>query len=180
MNGIVALCHFCESHGPAIVFCTQAFHNEDYKGPREENASKPTISSMTPNSNVCPACSSIPSNEKGFITHDFGSRTSYISTKNPLLQNLYSVVRTACVRWYSLNFRTKITKIHSLSCDGREGPVLFGDEKDGYVFSYVFKIQDTQARGMQRLYGFVLLMTDRIHLVSSWPFLVWYSISRKF
>ena len=23
MNAIVALCHFCESHGPCILFCTQ-------------------------------------------------------------------------------------------------------------------------------------------------------------
>ncbi len=26
MNGIVSLCHFCEQHGPSVVFCTQAFH----------------------------------------------------------------------------------------------------------------------------------------------------------
>jgi len=25
MNGIVALCHFCELHGPSVLFCTQAF-----------------------------------------------------------------------------------------------------------------------------------------------------------
>ena len=23
MNAVVALCHFCEAHGPGILFCTQ-------------------------------------------------------------------------------------------------------------------------------------------------------------
>ena len=23
MNAVIALCHFCESHGPSILFCTQ-------------------------------------------------------------------------------------------------------------------------------------------------------------
>ena len=29
MNAIVSLCHFCEIHGPSIMFCTQAFHSAD-------------------------------------------------------------------------------------------------------------------------------------------------------
>jgi len=65
--------------------------------------------------------------------------------------------------------------IHSISCElchGNEGPALFGDEKDGYVLSYMFKIDDSQARGSQRSYSFIFLMTDRVYLVSSWAFLV--------
>ena len=27
MNAIVSLCHFCELHGPSVVFCTQAFRD---------------------------------------------------------------------------------------------------------------------------------------------------------
>jgi len=27
---------------------------------------------------------------------------------------------------------------------GREGPVLFGDESSGYVFSYIFQVKDAQ------------------------------------
>ncbi|KAG9465613.1 hypothetical protein GDO78_017991, partial [Eleutherodactylus coqui] len=26
MNAIVALCHFCELHGPRTLFCTEALH----------------------------------------------------------------------------------------------------------------------------------------------------------
>ena len=31
MNAIISLCHFCELHGPSILFCTQAFHTHDPK-----------------------------------------------------------------------------------------------------------------------------------------------------
>lgn len=27
MNAIVSICHFCELHGPNVVFCTQAFRD---------------------------------------------------------------------------------------------------------------------------------------------------------
>lgn len=27
MNAILSLCHFCELHGPSVVFCTQAFRD---------------------------------------------------------------------------------------------------------------------------------------------------------
>lgn len=36
MNAIIALCHFCESHGPKVLFCTQPIHNEE-KLERGEN-----------------------------------------------------------------------------------------------------------------------------------------------
>ena len=26
MNAIISLCHFCEIHGPSVLFSTQAFH----------------------------------------------------------------------------------------------------------------------------------------------------------
>lgn len=57
-------------------------------------------------------------------------------------------------------------------CPGREGPILFGDDENGYVMSYIFKLRDSQARGKTRHYAFTMLMTDRVFLVSCWPFLV--------
>lgn len=27
MNAIVSICHFCELHGPSVLFCTQAFRD---------------------------------------------------------------------------------------------------------------------------------------------------------
>jgi folliculin len=74
---------------------------------------------------------------------------------------MYSTVRQACVR--------------SLSCEvcpTREGPLLFGDDQRGYVFSYTFFLRDSSARGSQRWYSIILIMADRLRLVSAWDFLV--------
>ena len=41
----------------------------------------------------------------------------------------------------------------SLSCEvcpGREGPMFFGEESSGYVFTHTFFLKDTQSRGFQR------------------------------
>lgn len=47
----------------------------------------------------------------------------------------------------------KEINVFSLSCEvcpGREGPIMFGDEASGYVFSYTFFLKDLQSRGFQR------------------------------
>nr|CAG8511918.1 12966_t:CDS:2 [Entrophospora candida] len=98
---------------------------------------------------------------KGFKTKDDENPlVTYIGSRYPQHPRLYSALRQACVRSLSCEY-----------CQGREGPVLFGDDKNGYVLSYMFKIKDTQARGSNRWYSFICLMTDRIYLVTSWPFL---------
>lgn len=57
-------------------------------------------------------------------------------------------------------------------CPGREGPIFFGDEQHGFVFSHTFFIKDSLARGFQRWYSIVLVAMDRIYLINSWPFLL--------
>lgn len=27
MNAVISLCHFCENHGPSVLFSTQTFHS---------------------------------------------------------------------------------------------------------------------------------------------------------
>ena len=108
----------------------------------------------------CTACR-WPVNVPGFVSVDEGSKTTYVSTHYPRRSELFATVRRACVR--------------SLSCEvcpGREGPLLFGDEAHGYVFSYAFRLRDHEARGGQRWYSLILVMADHIHLISSWSFLV--------
>jgi hypothetical protein len=83
------------------------------------------------------------------------------TTKSPQQPHLYKAVRLACVRSLTAEF-----------CQGRDGPVLFGDDENGYVMSYMFKLRDSQARGEARFYSLMMLMTDRVYLVSCWPFLV--------
>jgi folliculin len=59
---------------------------------------------------------------------------------------------------------------------GREGPVLFGDENNGYNFAYVFKIKDSKARGFARWFAFVLMDPSLSFLTLSWAFLQKYSL----
>ena len=202
MNAVIALCHFCELHGPSILFCTQAFHctahnpEEVLNGVEasltacgnfnhsslfgyakeklvagEEQATSEEKSDDTPrkihgNGNeprqsTCVACTSLQQGEPGLVSIDRESHISYISRQYPEDQELYSIVRHACVR--------------SLSCEvcpGREGPIMFGDEASGYVFSHTFFLKDSQSRGFQRWYSVICVMMDRVYLVNSWPFLI--------
>lgn len=29
MNAVIAICNFCELHGPSVLFCTQSFHDSE-------------------------------------------------------------------------------------------------------------------------------------------------------
>lgn len=69
-------------------------------------------------------------------------------------------------------FMLKKNSLTAEFCQGRDGPVLFGDDENGYVMSYMFKLRDSQARGEARFYSLMILMTDRVYLISCWPFLV--------
>ncbi|KAG8548219.1 hypothetical protein GDO81_026137, partial [Engystomops pustulosus] len=97
----------------------------------------------------------------GYISHDKETSIKYVSHQHPNHPQLFSIVRQACVR--------------SLSCEvcpGREGPIFFGDEQHGFVFSHTFFIKDSLARGFQRWYSIIVIMMDRIYLINSWPFLL--------
>uniref|UniRef100_A0A4W4FR63 Folliculin n=1 Tax=Electrophorus electricus TaxID=8005 RepID=A0A4W4FR63_ELEEL len=146
MNALVALCHFCELHGPRTLFCTEAVHPP---------------SPSPPQADMCEGCRSLPASHPGFVSMDTETGIRYLSHQHPRQPQLFSVVRQACVR--------------SLSCEvcpGREGPIFFGDEQHGFVFSHTFFIKDSLARGFQRWYSIVMVAMDRIYLINSWPFLL--------
>lgn len=201
MNAIIALCHFCELHGPSVLFCTQSFHDADdpqkvleqvpnlprirkkYYGTNDsflrslstERAATTAESNITTESptnsdhgvksknklnDTCEACRSIPPGLSGYICNDHDAQMSYIGSQYPFHPEIFSIVRQACVR--------------SLSCEvcpGREGPIFFGDENRGHVYSHTFFIKDSQARGFQRWYSIIVVMMDKIFLLNSWPFL---------
>ncbi|EFB29073.1 hypothetical protein PANDA_019901, partial [Ailuropoda melanoleuca] len=196
MNAIVALCHFCELHGPRTLFCTEVLHaplpqgagNGDSPGQGEqaeeeeggiqmssrirahspaEGASAESSSPGPKKSDMCEAsdsqrgCRSLAAGHPGYISHDKETSIKYVSHQHPNHPQLFSIVRQACVR--------------SLSCEvcpGREGPIFFGDEQHGFVFSHTFFIKDSLARGFQRWYSIIAIMMDRIYLINSWPFLL--------
>lgn len=269
MNGVISLVHFCETHGPTVMFCTQGVH-KDQPSWSLINFSKPSLdkgagsehnlpgasldqgginnylgglsyasnlystslynpvlssfpspapindllsnsrtsnkmigstatTNLKPNhsssdinnyshltdtrlrnsskSNLsqCPTCSprfptsaakntdSQPSdNGLGYLSQDpLNPDTIFTTTRYPSHPRLYAALRQACVRSLSCEF-----------CPGREGPILFGDEKHGYTLSYMFKIRDDRARGSQRFYALSLLMTDRLYLIASTTYLI--------
>ncbi|NP_001161542.1 folliculin-like protein [Saccoglossus kowalevskii] len=189
MNAIIALCHFCEVHGPSVVLCTQPFHakvakdkvqhhcggddgTENLSGDwffNKDRRPKSSLSSTsaerppTPTSKTsdsCEACRSFVPGQSNFISKDTDAAINYMSSQYPEHSRLYSIVRQACLR--------------SLSCEvcpGREGPIYFGDERMN-VLSHTFFMKDSQARGLQRWYSVIVVMMDRIYLLNSWPFLV--------
>ncbi|KTG45169.1 hypothetical protein cypCar_00010464 [Cyprinus carpio] len=177
MNALVALCHFCELHGPRTLFCTEAVHppspsppqpgpaipgDRDREADREgEGLTMRANSSATQGADMCEGCRSLPASHPGFVSVDGETGIRYLSHQHPRQPQLFSVVRQACVR--------------SLSCEvcpGREGPIFFGDEQHGFVFSHTFFIKDSLARGFQRWYSIVVVAMDRIYLINSWPFLL--------
>ncbi|NXB00970.1 FLCN protein, partial [Cnemophilus loriae] len=192
MNAIVALCHFCELHGPRTLFCTEVLHSplpqgagsgdisrqneqaEEEEGGIQmssrirshspaEGASADSSSPGPKKSDMCEAsgCRSLAGGHPGYVSHDKETSIKYVSHQHPNHPQLFSIVRQACVR--------------SLSCEvcpGREGPIFFGDEQHGFVFSHTFFIKDSLARGFQRWYSIITIMMDRIYLINSWPFLL--------
>lgn len=182
MNAIISLCHFCELHGPKVLFCTQPLHLEEKSGESVVDAGgeasvqsrrvvTPSISTepqtpQTPTHNslpnykndLCEGCTSV---HLGFVSHDEEAGVSYVSSQRPTHRDVFAMIRQACIR--------------SLSCEvcpGREGPIFFGDIQQGHAISYTFFIKDNQARGFQRLYSILVVMMDKIYLLNSWPFLV--------
>ncbi|XP_066568765.1 folliculin isoform X2 [Amia ocellicauda] len=179
MNALVALCHFCELHGPRTLFCTEALHPPAPPGPsgppegppaprelerereREEGLNMKANNSAPQRSDMCEGCRSLPPGHPGFLSVDSETSIRFVSHQQPRRPQLFSIVRQACVR--------------SLSCEvcpGREGPIFFGDDQQGFVFSHTFFIKDRLARGFQRWYSVVMVTMDRIYLINSWPFLL--------
>lgn len=186
MNAIVSLCHFCELHGPRTLFCTQALHSalplggtggepgmcgvaDDEEGGIQMGAqarspadggSEASGSPGLRRAEMCEGCRSFSLGHPGYVSLDQEASVKYVSHQHPTRPQLFSIVRQACVR--------------SLSCEvcpGREGPIFFGDEQHGFVFSHTFFIKDSLARGFQRWYSIIVVMTDRLYLINSWPFL---------
>lgn len=126
MNALVAMLHFCEVHGPRVVFCTQATHhhhpieaNHHTSAPIPiPNTNHSTImehpfnqlGKETLSESTCAACTAqmpiILSTKHGpaveakcMIVHDDDDPTvAYIGTQSPQHLQLYKAIRLACVR----------------------------------------------------------------------------------
>ena len=69
-----------------------------------------------------------------------------------MFQQMNYYVAHDCVDLHVLVF-VYFLSVCSLSCEvcpGREGPMFFGEEYSGYVFTHTFFLKDAQSRGFQR------------------------------
>ncbi|KAG4073473.1 hypothetical protein HA402_000697 [Bradysia odoriphaga] len=150
MNAVVALCHFCESHGPSSVFCTQTL--------RDSKIDEQLFN--FDGNKVCSACNSIGLS-LGMLSRDEESNANFLSTQTPVITEVVTLVKQAAVR--SLSCEVSSNK------DG--GFVFFGDSARGHVLSHTFQIRDSQARGFYKLFAIVIIMKDKMFLLNIQPFL---------
>lgn len=109
MNAVIALCTFCEVHGPRVVFTTQTYRNcfdsegtEKLKfyGPREVLRKNDTLQGQTQsddNQRSCEGCQSL-GNVK-YLSNEHETRTSFLSAQCPLTQEIGNLLKEACVRY---------------------------------------------------------------------------------
>ncbi|XP_059482325.1 folliculin [Neocloeon triangulifer] len=177
MNAVITLNHFCEVHGPQVLFCTQSFHDPV---PFSHTGTEPNIPQKSPNKRfygnlellrnipglipLCEACRSLDQKISGLLSSDHEGRTSYLSGQNPTIPAICGLVKHACLRSLSC-------EISKVSKDDPEKPVFFGDSDRGHVLSVAFSIRDAQGRGFQRNYSICVLAVDAPMLLQSWPFL---------
>lgn len=89
MNAIVALCQFCEAHGPTYVFCTQTLRDT-----KLENLPRSPENSLNQN---CAACTSL-GNGVGMLSKDSESNTNFLSTQVPVIAEVVPLVKQAAIR----------------------------------------------------------------------------------
>lgn len=145
MGPTLVFCHFCEIHGPSCVFRTDCV--------ALNIKIEPTV-----NRSTCEGCSFDAKGLEGYVWTDSEASVKYVSSPCSAQFPDVNIVRQSCIR--------------SLSCElypeGREGVVYFGDDRRAHVLSNCFVLKDSQARGFQRTYSFLVIHSDRNQLLSCW------------
>ncbi|CAH1794494.1 unnamed protein product [Owenia fusiformis] len=194
MNAIISLCHFCEKHGPSVLFCTQAFHSHDPHNDKEDVSSKEGQSyysrcrrlkspfqgtgDQTPTGDLTPGTpTSLPARFKSSDLCEacrslLPGQPGFISNDHEAKVSYVSSQHPDHPEVFSLVRQACVRSLSCEVCPGREGPIFFGDDQRGHVLSHTFFIKDSQARGFQRWYSILVVMMDKVYLLNSWPFLV--------
>ncbi|KAH8250983.1 hypothetical protein KR026_002773 [Drosophila bipectinata] len=153
MNAVIALCHFCEAHGPCAIFCTQTLRDTKLEDLQLEQPQS---------QKTCSACNySMGRNNNAIYSKDVESGATFVSTKVAVLPEVANLVKQAAV--LSLSNGTDSSK------DGEF--VFFGDSSRGHILSHTFRVADSQARGYSQLFSFIVLMKDKYFLLNTKPFL---------
>lgn len=88
MNAIIALCNFCEAHGPCPIFCTQTIRDTKIDD---------LLFNFDAISKKCSGCDSI-GNSVGMLSEDGESNANYLSTQIPVIAEVAGLVKQAAVR----------------------------------------------------------------------------------
>lgn len=102
MNAAVALCIFCEVHGPRIIFTTQTYRNYNnqdnenlpFYGPKE--LIKQCQILLDHPQQECQGCRGI-GNIK-YLSNEHETRTSFLSAQQSLMQDVGCLLKHACIR----------------------------------------------------------------------------------
>lgn len=101
MNAIIALCHFCEAHGPCPILCTHTLRDTKIDE---------LVNNSNVNENTCPGCNSI-GKTIGLLSQDSESNANFLSTQTAVINDIVPLVKQAAVRSLSCevsaNSRTK-------------------------------------------------------------------------
>ncbi|XP_075225495.1 folliculin isoform X2 [Lycorma delicatula] len=145
MSAVIAICHFCDQHGPSVLLNTRVQHgstnySQECRVPISSNAHS-----------VCSACEMVGQ----FVSVDQITQVQYVSCQLPVhMPQLTSWLQHICVR--------------SLSCE--VNPCLFS-EKENCAMSISFSVRDAMSRGFYRWFSIVITMRDLTLLAASWQFL---------
>ena len=172
----MVFCHFCEIHGPSVVFCTdalpEAFNvntesiygaspSSSHNGTPSSSLSSPITpqgSKSLPKKKECDGCSFDSHNSKGFVSFDDDHSFKFVSSCDSKMDTVDGVIKQSCVR--------------SLSCEiypeGREGVIYFGDDYRGHVLSCCFVLKDSSARGFQRTYSILVISQNKFQILNNW------------
>lgn len=146
MEVVIAMGHFCDTHGPCVILCTHVLDEI----PKEKRISK--IPS-------CAACESIEL-DTVFVCED--ENKQYITSRTSLDSNLTRLLKDAILRSLSIEMVLQ---------DGQNsGTMYFGDNNRGHIIAHVFSIKDSFARGFKRKYCIIVLGKHQISLLSHYDF----------
>jgi len=170
MTAIIALCHFCEFHGPSIVMLTQPHISKlepfaEHVVPSHVTANvhhqRPGLllsRSRRRGGEGCDGCWSLSRSEDAIVSND--EERCFVSSQSTLSTELQSLVRHVSIR--SISCEVSVINDNVLE------PVLFSDPSVATVFSQSFFLRDVAARGFQRYYSVVVISRERHHLVMRW------------
>ncbi|XP_055322190.1 folliculin isoform X2 [Sitodiplosis mosellana] len=139
MNAIIALCHFCEAHGPCPILCTHTLRDTKIDE---------LVNNGSGNENACPGCNSI-GKTVGLLSQDSESNANFLSTQTTVINDIWPIVKQAAVR--------------SLSCEARGFFRLFSIIVLMKDKMYLLNVQPFLAENLQKISTELQSYSSQIH-----------------